>query len=546
MSADTHHVLDVWADLKMAELLRSLPGVTVRSAGTASESTALHDAADLRLVRSGVQLLRSKSDDGDLWDLTVEPSPFWHKDLGLLPVRWIAPATGSDTPEAVVGMLRTSPLTEVLVERTTARAWTVTRPAPVADTHPDTHDDTGADTGADIESRPVHGDAGDSDAPHGPSDEADDESADVVVQQSPAVVVVTLNDLAVLRSRRIASRRSQVVVEGATGLAAEVVTLLESHGGEAAEPGLATLEVLGARAERPVVPIELEHHPSIRAVVRVALGRSVARLLANDVAIRLDLGPEAVHQARVATRRLRSDMRTLRPVLDERWANVIDRELRWLAGLLGELRDADVLQERLGRRLEMLDETDQEVGAQLVAALDTGRDVAADALHRAFDSHRYARLLEGLVEAADQPQVKTPDADARPVLRGLVEVPWNQLRKRARKALDHDSPVTELHEMRIRSKRVRYAFDVAGLVFDDAVTHSKRVAALQDELGELHDAAVCEQWLRSRMTRHGLHGAFVIGVLCAQELAEIERRRVSWIDAWERADRPKTTKWLRH
>jgi CHAD domain-containing protein len=524
MSADTLHVLDVWADLKMAEVLRSLPGVTVRSAGTATESTALHDASDLRLVRSGVQLLRSRSDDGDLWDLTVEPSPFWHKDLGTLPVRWIAPATGAETPEAVVGMLRTAPLTEVLVERTTARAWTVTRPAPTPE--PDAGDAEAAVDAASVGE--------------------DDASTSATDEPAPAVVVVTLNDLAVLRSRRIASRRSQVVVEGDAGLAAEVVVLLESHGGEAGEPGLATLEVLGARAERPVVPIELEDHPSIRAVVRVALGRSVARLLDNDVAVRLELGPEAVHQARVATRRLRSDLRTLRPVLDERWANVIDRELRWLAGLLGELRDADVLQERLGRRLELLDEADQEVGAQLVAALDTGRDVAADALHRAFDSHRYARLLDGLVEAADQPQVTAPDADARPVLRDLVGVPWNQLRKRARKALDHDSPVGELHEMRIRSKRVRYAFDVAGLVFDDAVTHSKRVAALQDELGELHDAAVCEQWLRSRMTRHGLHGAFVIGVLCAQELAEIELRRASWIGAWERADRPKTTKWLRH
>lgn len=527
MSADTHHVLDVWADLKMAELLRSLPGVTVRSAGTATESTALHDAADLRLVRSGVQLLRSKSDDGDLWDLTVEPSPFWHKDLGDLPVRWIDPTTGPEAPEAVVGVLRTAELTEVLVERRTARAWTVTRPAPSDETPADAVED-------DISVVPIV------------SVEDADGSPDVAVETAPSTVVVTSNDLAVLRGRRIASRRSQVVVEGDPALAAEVVALLESSGAEAGQPGLATLEVLGARAERPVVPIDLEDHPSIRAVVRVALGRSVARLLANDVAIRLDLGPEAVHQARVATRRLRSDMRMLRPVLDERWANVIDRELRWLAGLLGELRDADVLQERLGRRLGGLRDDDQEVGAQLLSALDTDRDVAADALHRALDSHRYARLLDGLVEAADQPQVSSPDADARPVLRDLVAVPWNQLRKRARKALDHDSPVDELHDMRIRSKRVRYAFDVAGLVFDDAVAHGKRVAALQDELGELHDAAVCEQWLRSRVTRHGMHGAFVIGVLCAQELAEIDLRRTTWVGAWERADRPKTTKWLRH
>ncbi len=92
MTTDARHVLEVWADVRMAEVLRTLTGVTVRSAGSTTESTALHDTADLRLVRSGVQLLRSASTDGDLWDLTVEPSPYWHRDLGSSPVRWMAPA----------------------------------------------------------------------------------------------------------------------------------------------------------------------------------------------------------------------------------------------------------------------------------------------------------------------------------------------------------------------------------------------------------------------------------------------------------------------
>ena len=63
--------------------------------------------------------------------------------------------------------------------------------------------------------------------------------------------------------------------------------------------------------------------------------------------IRIGEDPEGVHQARVATRRLRSDLRTFGPVLDERWSEDLRAELRWLGAALGKVRDADVLTELL-------------------------------------------------------------------------------------------------------------------------------------------------------------------------------------------------------
>ena len=51
--------------------------------------------------------------------------------------------------------------------------------------------------------------------------------------------------------------------------------------------------------------------------VRRAIALSVIRLIRHDPVVRLDVDPEGVHQARVATRRLRSDLRTFRPLLDE-------------------------------------------------------------------------------------------------------------------------------------------------------------------------------------------------------------------------------------
>ena len=73
----------------------------------------------------------------------------------------------------------------------------------------------------------------------------------------------------------------------------------------------------------------------------------VIRLMRHDPVVRLDTDPEGVHHARVATRRLRSDLRTFRTVLDQEWTAALREELGWLGGELGAARDAGVLLERL-------------------------------------------------------------------------------------------------------------------------------------------------------------------------------------------------------
>ena len=67
-------------------------------------------------------------------------------------------------------------------------------------------------------------------------------------------------------------------------------------------------------------------------VVRRAIALSAIRLIRHDPVVRLDTDPEGVHQARVATRRLRSDLRTFRPLVDAAWSSALRDELGWLAG----------------------------------------------------------------------------------------------------------------------------------------------------------------------------------------------------------------------
>ncbi len=57
------------------------------------------------------------------------------------------------------------------------------------------------------------------------------------------------------------------------------------------------------------------------AVVAGAFGAAVDRLATHEDSLRAGEDPEAVHQARVATRRLRSDLRTLKDYVDAAYAD---------------------------------------------------------------------------------------------------------------------------------------------------------------------------------------------------------------------------------
>ena len=88
---------------------------------------------------------------------------------------------------------------------------------------------------------------------------------------------------------------------------------------------------------------------SVREVIARAIADSVVRLIEHDAAVRLGEDPEGVHQARVATRRLRSHLRTSRSMLERDWCDGLREELGWLGDELGAVRDLDVLEERFRR-----------------------------------------------------------------------------------------------------------------------------------------------------------------------------------------------------
>jgi len=239
--------------------------------------------------------------------------------------------------------------------------------------------------------------------------------------------------------------------------------------------------------------------------------------------------PEDVHQLRVATRRARAYLRVARPLLDETWSEPLREELGWLGRSLGPVRDLDVLLDRLRSDTAALGEADSVAVAPLLAKLEAQREsLQADVLD-ALGSDRYRVLLAALEEASRTPHAVA--VDDPPSLEELAAVEAAKLRKLARR-IEPDSPDTELHVVRIRAKRVRYAGELLG---EKKIVECAK--GVQDVLGEHQDAVVAEE--RLRILVRGARGA---AGLAAGRLVERqhERRRVAragFPKAWRRLER---------
>jgi CHAD domain-containing protein len=290
------------------------------------------------------------------------------------------------------------------------------------------------------------------------------------------------------------------------------------------------------------------------AVVAAALAANARRLIEQDAPVRRG-APDAVHQMRVACRRLRSDLRTFSVLVDRSWAGSLRAEVGWLAQALGGARDAEVLRARLRRTAaaDPLAPLDDAAVARLDADLAARHEDALVELDKILVSDRYLALAGMLVDATRKPRLTSLSAKpAREVLPKLVAKPWRQMAFGERGVdgaadLDPVAADDRWHAVRIRGKRARYAVDaVAGVVGGGAADLAKALGAVQDLLGEHQDAAIAaETWLsiaRSDPDDHSL--AVTAGRLYERERAVIRAVRSKFPAAWAGATRRRMVEWL--
>ena len=227
--------------------------------------------------------------------------------------------------------------------------------------------------------------------------------------------------------------------------------------------------------------------------IRALLERQLHELERYDAGVRLGDDAEDLHKYRVATRRSRALIRATRPLLGDRLA-LLAAELQWLAGLLGPVRDLDVLLEHLSAECAGL-EGDRAAGEVLLEALQAERDRHRATLLEGLVSDRFPAVLERF----DSELALLDDLAAEPGL-GLQDLAVEELRKLKRDArrLPEVPADDELHDLRKRTKHARYAAELAALDGGKAVDrYVDALKALQEAIGEHQDAVVAEERLRA-------------------------------------------------
>jgi CHAD domain-containing protein len=280
-------------------------------------------------------------------------------------------------------------------------------------------------------------------------------------------------------------------------------------------------------------------------IVRQVVASSVGRLDANEPALWTDRDPEALHQARVATRRLRSDLGTLHDFVDPRWALHLRAELRWLGAELGAVRDVEVLRSRLTLHAALLPDADADAARAAIRLLDTNENAGRADLLLALRNPRYAQLHRALHEAVTNPRI-TPAADVPAVdaLPRAVKPTWRRLGR----AVDDLATVPSdaaLHEVRIRAKRCRYAVEIAVPVIGRRARElATALSRIQDVLGEHQDSVVADSWLAKTAPECSPAEAYALGMLAEIERGLAVRARAGLATAWDAARAGRLRAWM--
>src|SRR5205807_487554 len=373
----------------LPDLAGVIEGVAVGSSETVRMETVYYDTPDLRLARWGVSL-RHRAGEGWTLKLAEPPSKPGNQSAVLERDELTFQGGAKRPPEAALEVVRAYVRKAELVP--VARLSTVRRRVRLVDA------------------------------------------------SGTRVAEVVDDEVSVRDGRRVAARFREIEVEvpgedSVDGIITPLVTRLRGAGAGAPDPTPKHIRALGPRAIEPPEVAQAPLLPDAPAndVIQNVLAESVAALLHNDPLVRTGRDPEAVHQARVATRKMRSNLRTFGPLLDPGWTEPLRSELGWLAMGLGAVRDREVLLERLRGSASSLPASDQKSAASLLHLLEKEIDGLRKKLISDLDSQRYVDLLETLVAAAHAPAT-LPEADqpARAVLPTMATTPWRRLRSAVR------------------------------------------------------------------------------------------------------------------
>ena len=322
------------------------------------------------------------------------------------------------------------------------------------------------------------------------------------------------------------------------------------------ERGLQTAGLSPPRASQVVLPAST---PFVRALrerdpaptdpaIHLAYGRLLEQfeeMITQEPRAWEGLDPEGVHKMRVATRRFRSALRAFKKVLPASIRS-FNREFKWLAAVLGGVRDLDVAMENLPHFLSELHPED-------AGYLDDYQQFLADQwqeerkrLLACLASPRYGRLKTGFAQSVERgPSVGTMETLGSITIGDAAQL---LIGKRYRGVLRRGREITpasrdeSLHALRIQCKRLRYLLEFFRPAYGGLLkAETRRLKKLQDVLGDFQDACVAGQLLRSYAEglpmRSSNRGQFIaLGQLIGAQERRAAMCRADFARAWQRFD----------
>ncbi|MBB4892464.1 CHAD domain-containing protein [Streptomyces olivoverticillatus] len=371
-----------------------------------------------------------------------------------------------------------------------------------------------------------------------------DEDGTLLAEASTDAVTATP-----MRGHGAPAEWTEVEVELAPGTDPGLLDALEPHLREAGlrpseAPSKLARALRATGIEELTAPTPPDAEPDTAGDHVLAYLREQAEALATlDPGARLGQD-DAVHQMRVATRRIRAALRTYGKVLDRRATAPVTDELQWLATELGVARDREVLAERLCTRLG-------EVPRSLVRGpvrarlrrWSAGRNNGTRKhITAVLDSKRHLALLDALDTLLAEPPLR-PAAARQPdaVLAKAVLREYDRLVTRVEHALAADPGTRRdaaLHDARKAAKRVRYAAEAATPALGkEAKRFAGQMKAVQTLLGDHQDSVMARTTLREMAAAADDAGepTFTYGLLYGREEQCADRTERELPGVWEKA-----------